>query len=552
MTSVNVVELELLNHALASVADEMMITTNRTGFSPAVQYLMDFSAALFNAEGEMIVQGVATPHHLGAMPGAIRAVLETFPNPAPGDAYIINDPFLGGIHLPDIFMFTPAFAGSRLIGYACLMTHHVDVGGRVPGSMAADSRSIHEEGLRLPPVRLYDAGRRNEDVMRIIRANVRLPNIVMGDLSAQLSACRTGERGLAVLVERYGATTFAELTRGLFDQAEHAIRELVRSMPDGVAEFTDYVDDDGVSDHALRIQVRLTVVGDELEVDFTGSSPQTAGAVNSITALTSVCTVLRCLLPVAAPNNAGAFRPLRVYAPEGSFLNPRYPAAVAARGPTAYRVDDAVFGALAQLLPGRIPAASDGGNTSVRIAGKRADGSSFILPEIICGSRGGRSTKDGLEGACNPQQNISNTPVEVVESEYPVRVVEYAFIPDTGGAGRFRGGLAIAREWEFLTDVTLQMRSDRREHTPWGLEEGENGTGSDCILDPGRADEQRLPAKFVREVAEGSRFRHVIAAGGGYGPPVLRDSNAIAADLEDGKVTPEYVRVHYPQFQKVR
>lgn len=548
MAEIDPIALELMNNSLSSITDEMMITTHRTGYSGSIKYLMDFSAALFNARGEMIAQGVGMPHHLGAMPGAFQAMVRKFGDDVhPGDLIALNDPYDGGTHLPDIYVIKPVFFGRERVGSAVLMAHHIDVGGRTPGSMASDNTSIHQEGLRLPPLKLYDRGVPNQAVFDIIGKNVRAPDKVFGDLRAQAAACAIGERGVLALLHRYGPETVQRYWDALLDYTDRMMQGVIREMTAGTYTFEDFVDDDGMTGEPVRIAVRLEVTGDFLAVDFTGSSPQAKGAINSTFAYTVSCvqSVLRCLLPPETPNNAGAFRRIKVTAPEGSFLNPKYPAAVAARGVTGCRIDDALFGVLSKVLPHRIPAANDGGNSSIRMAGLDENGRSYILMEVVCGSRGGRPNKDGIEGINNLNQNLSNTPVEALEADFPVRVNQYGFVPDTGGAGQYRGGMSLVREWEYLTDAMLQVRADRCRFVPWGTQCGRPGTPSENLLNAGSADVQRLPSKFVREVHKGDRFRYVSPGAGGYGDPLERDVRGVLEDVLNEKLTLDYARRVY-------
>ncbi len=548
MTDIDPIALELMNNSLASITDEMMITTHRTSYSGSIKYLMDFSAALFNARGELIAQGVGMPHHLGAMPGAFQAVKRRFgDNVDPGDVIILNDPYDGGTHLPDIYAFKPIFHDGVCIAYAVLMAHHIDVGGRTPGSMASNSTSIHEEGLRLPPLKLYQRGEANEAVFDIISKNVRTPDMLFGDLRAQAAACVIAERGVLAMVERHGIKTVERYWDALLDYTDRMMLALIREMTPGTYTFEDFVDDDGMGGEPMRILVRLDVSADGLAVDFAGSSPQAKGAINSTLAYTVSCvqSVLRCLLPPQTPNNAGAYRHIKVTAPPGSFVNPNYPAAVAARGVTANRIDDAIFGALSKVLPHRIPAASDGGNTSIRMAGLDESGRQFILMEVVCGARGGRPNKDGIEGTNNPNQNLSNTPVEALEADFPVRVNQYGFVADTGGAGQYRGGLGLVREWQYLTDAVLQVRADRCKFLPWGVQGGQPGTPSENQLNVGTDAVQRLPSKFVRDVKKGDRFHHVTPGAAGYGDPLKRDVDDVLRDVLNEKLTPGYARQSY-------
>jgi N-methylhydantoinase B len=533
----------VIKSGLDAIVDEMAYTVVRTARSEIVKDVMDFSAALCAADGQMVAQAKTIALHLGAVPEAMASVLARFDgNLWPGDVVILNDPYLGGMHLPDIFMFMPIFHGDRLRAFAVVIAHHTDVGGRVPGSNASDSTEIFQEGLRIPPAKLFERGERNWTLFDVIAQNVRVPDRVIGDLGAQVAACKVGERELGKLIDQYGADMVATYMTQLLDYTELMTRDEIRSWPEGTYTFTDYIDDDGIADQPLPITVAVTVAGGHLSVDYAGSAPQVRAAINATLSYTKSCTYLsmRCLLQRDVPNNAGIFRCISVTAPERSILNLATPAACAARALTGYRIVDAVFGAMAQALPERVPAAGEGGNTVVCIGGHHPDGTPFIVVDMICGAWGGRPDKDGLEAVTNPSQNLSNTPVEVLEAQHPVRIDEYALIADSCGAGRFRGGLGIAREYVLLADeALLQLRSDRVKFAPYGLAGGQPGRPSRNVINPGR-DARAMPSKFAITLRAGDTIRHEQAAGGGHGNPFVREPERVAADVRDQKISPDY------------
>ena len=408
----------VIKSGLDSIVDEMAYTVVRTARSEIVKDVMDFSAALCAADGQMVAQAKTIALHLGAVPEAMASVLAKFEgNLEPGDVIIMNDPYSGGMHLPDIFMFMPIFQGGRRRAFAVVIAHHTDVGGRVPGSNASDSTEIYQEGLRLPPIKLIQGGVRNEGLFEIIARNVRVPERVLGDLGAQVAACKVGERELGKLFDQYGVDVTADYMAELLDYAERMTRAEIRQWPKGTFTFTDYIDDDGISPEPIPIRVAVTVAGDHLTFDYAGSSPQVRAAINATLSYTHSCTYLsvRCVLRRDVPNNAGLFRCVTIKAPEHSVLHVSHPGACAARALTGYRVVDAVFGALAQIVPERVPAAGEGGNTVVCLGGYRKDRSPFIIVDMICGAWGGRPDKDGIEGVTNPSQNLSNTPIEILE-----------------------------------------------------------------------------------------------------------------------------------------
>jgi len=543
------VRLELVKNAIGSVVDEMTLTVIRVAYSSIMKDTMDLSSAFCDRQGRLIAQGLSLPLHLGSFPDAMSAVLDEFGEDfAPGDVIVLNDPYQGGMHLPDIFVFQPIFIGEVLLGHAVVVAHHNDVGGRVPGSSAADSTEIYQEGLRLPVLKLYEAGRPNTAVLKIIERNVRVPDTVFGDLEAQMAACRIGERGIIALAERYGV---AELIRSFDELLAYSGREArrtIRALPDGTYRYKDTIDDDGIDPNTpVTIQVAITIAGDSLEVDFKGTSPQVRGAINSTLsfAKSAVYFAVRAIMDSDAPNNSGFFQPIRVTAPYGCLVNPRPPAAVAARGLSGFRIIDAMFGALAQVAPRSVRAAGEGGTTSYSAACFDSENRLTLFREAVMGAWGAGYEREGVDGVSNPAANISNAPVELIENEAPIMVERYEFVPDSGGAGRWRGGLSIIRQLQFLADrVTLQLRSDRRQHRPYGLFGGAPGMGSMNEIDEG-VGWQEAPTKFVRSLPRGARLRHRTAGGGGYGNPFERPAEQVIEDIREGKVTIDGARSAY-------
>ena len=510
---------------------------------------MDFSAAICDTTGNMIAQAKTIALHLGAVPEAMGVVLDHYgDNLVPGDAVILNDPYQGGMHLPDIFMFSPIFHGDELQGFSVVICHHTDVGGRVAGSNASDSIEIFQEGIRIPALKLFEAGVQNETLFKLIAKNVRLPDRVIGDLKAQFAACRTGARELGKMFDRYGVEMAQSYFAELLDYAERMTREEIRKWPDGTYSFTDYIDDDGFTETPLPIAVAITVRGDSVSVNYEGSAPQVPAALNSTKSYTNSCTYLsvRCVLKGDIPNNAGVFRAIEVIAPEASIVNPRIPAACAARALTGYRVVDAMFGALAQVVPDRVPAAGEGGNTVVSLGGYKDDGEPFIIVDMICGAWGGRPDKDGIEAITNPSQNLSNTPVETLESQHPVRVEEYALVQDSCGAGKWRGGLGIARSYRLLArEAVLQLRADRMKILPYGLAGGDAATGAVNEIITAAGEQISLPSKINRKMAQGDLVRHLQPGGGGFGNPLTRDPAHVAADVWNTKISAAFARSHH-------
>ncbi|MCW8087414.1 hydantoinase B/oxoprolinase family protein [Sabulicella glaciei] len=535
----------VVKNAMDSIVDEVAYTVIRTARSEIVKDVMDYSAAICDAKGEMVAQAKTIAQHLGAIPEAMAAVQARWGGRLqPGDAVIMNDPYSGGMHLPDIFMFFPVFAEGEVLAWVVVICHHTDVGGRVPGSNAADSTEIFQEGLRIPPLRLYREGEMDEALEALIGLNVRVPDRVLGDLRAQYAACGVGAREIASLVRRYGAAGLRGHFVALLDYAERMARAEIKTWPRGTYRFTDHIDSDGLSEEAVRLSVAVTVRDDgTLRVDWEGSSPQVRAAINSTLSFTKSNSFLsvRCALRGDIPNNAGVFRCVEVTAPEGSVLNPVSPAPVAARALTGYRVMDTMFGALAQIVPEVIPAAGEGGNTVVVLGGRHPDNRPFIIVDMISGCWGGRPDKDGVEAITNPSQNLSNTPVEVLERQHPVRVEEYALVADSGGPGRFRGGMGLARSYRLLAEeAVMQLRADRVRFGPYGLDGGQQGGRAGNWLDGAP-----VPGKVTGTMRRGQLLRHHQAGGGGHGDPRARDPEAVARDVWNGKVSAEAARRDY-------
>jgi N-methylhydantoinase B len=541
---------EIVGNALASIADEMATTIFRTAHSTVVRDGMDFSAALCDPDGETVAQAVTVPFHLGSVPHAMDTLLAKWGDRMrPGDVFVMNDPFDGGIHLQDIFVFKPIFLDRGLIGFATTTAHHGDVGGRLPGSAACDNTEIFQEGIRLPWLRLFDRGAPVETVFEVIRANVRIPRMTLGDLSAQIAATSVAERELQELARRYGVERLRHLMTGLIEHTERLVRQEIATWPDGTATFTDYLDSDGIERRDVPLVATVTIAGDEITADLTESSPMVAGALNSTRSFIQACVyqAVRSALEVEIPNTSGAFRPIHVLTKPGTIAEVVMPGASSMRGVTGFRALDAVNGALAQLVPDRVPAAGEGGNTlAVFGADRPGGGGRFIFYELVVGTWGGTPQDDGNDGLTNPASLAANIPVEVAESEFPIHIERYGLVPDSGGAGKHRGGLAIERVWRCLTpETSLIVRSDRAAHPPYGLQGGRSGSLSSNVLRHPDGTEETLPSMFSITIGEGDVYVHHMAGGGGWGDPHERDPQRIADDVADGKVTPEAAEREY-------
>ena len=518
---VDPIRLEIFKNLFHSIAEEMGAALRRSAFSPNIKERRDYSRAVFDAAGEVLAMGDHMPVHLGSMPMSVGAVLRAFQLGA-GDVALLNDPYAGGTHLPDLTMVMPVFAenSSRPLFYVANRAHHADVGGAHAGSMGL-SREIFEEGLRIPPVRIMEKGRIARDVMAVLLANVRTPREREGDLTAQIASCRIGERRLMALAAKYGNRELAAYGRHLLDYTARMMAATIASIPDGTYRGEDFLDDDGISNRPLRIAVKIWIRGTKAEVDFTGSAPQCAGSVNAVAAITqsAVFYVFRCLLDEQVPATSGLMRAIRVIAPPGTIVNALPPAAVAGGNvETSQRIVDALLKALARAIPSRIPAASQGTMNNLTFGGKdwRRGGESFAYYETIAGGTGGGSGHPGNRATHSHMTNTLNTPTEVLEHVYPVRVHRYALRKGSGGTGKFLGGDGIVREIEILTEVQAGILSDRRKMAPYGLAGGGPGrSGKNTLMIRGK--ERKLPSKCSFHAPAGAILKIETPGGGGWG-----------------------------------
>lgn len=541
--SMDPVTREIVKNALMSIADTMAITVVRTARSAVVKDGMDFSTALFTADGQQVAQGLTLPAHLGSMAPALKAVMQTFGDDVhPEDIFANNDPYDGGSHLPDIFVFKPVFYGGKLVAWTCAIGHQTDIGGRVPGGVVCDNTEIFQEGLILPPLKLYERGKLNTAVWRILERNVRVPQMVLGDVQSLLSAARIGERDLLALMAEYGCDELIAYMRDILDTTERLTRAEIKRLPQGEWEFTDYVDDDGIDLRPIAIRAHVRIAGDHVYVDFTGTSPQAKGSINPNFHYTKgqVYAVMKCLIDMEIQSNSGFFRAFTITAPEGCFVNPQHPAPVAARGLAGFRICNAVFGAMAKALPGQMPAAWGGGEAGLSFSGYHANRKAWVHLNLINdGPNGASSDMDGADGLSAPIHNMANIPIESLEAENPLMVEHYALVPDTEGAGEFRGGLAISRDFRMLADDTVfQLRTDRTKFVAWGLNGGQSGQPTHNYLNP-NSENRTLPGKYLMRLNKGDLYRLIQASGGGYGDPLSRDPDAVLDDVLQEKVSSE-------------
>lgn len=537
------IEVEIFKNLYHSIAEEMGAALRRTAFSPNIKERRDYSCAVFDSGGEVIAMGDHMPVHLGSMPMSVRAAIANG-ELRPGDMVLLNDPFAGGTHLPDITLVAPVHIAPRASTrrapakpdfYVASRAHHADVGGTYPGSMGL-CREIYQEGFRIPPVKMMRGGKLDSDILALLLANVRTPREREGDLGAQIAACHTGVTRLMEICARYGLARATRAAADLLTYSEDMMRAFLATVPSGTYRAEDFLDNDGVSERPVRIAVAITVdeprakrkkktragmPSQSLTIDFTGSDPQVEGSINAVEAITySACFyVLRCLLQDDVPATAGLMRPVRVVAPTGTIVNARPPAAVAGGNvETSQRIVDVLLRAFAQALPERIPAAAAGTMNNLTIGGiDPRTAEPFAYYETIAGGMGARPTKDGVSGVHTHMTNSFNTPAEALEYAYPLRVRKYSLRRDSGGAGRHRGGDGIVREIEVLADAEVTPLADRRSRGPWGLQGGGDGAPGTASVVAEDGSQQSLPGKFNRRLRKGERIRIESPGGGGWG-----------------------------------
>lgn len=517
---VDPIELEIFKSIFISIAEEMGVTLCRSSFSPNIKERRDFSCAIFDKAGKTVAQGDHLPVHLGAMPLSVLSAIEHV-DLGPGDTVILNDPFKGGTHLPDITLVSPVYVKgrSRPAYFVANRAHHSDVGGISPGSMPL-ATEIFQEGVIIPPVKLVRRSRIDKDILSLVLANVRTPEEREGDLTAQLAANRIGEKRLLEITQKYGYKKISAYMKHLQDYSEKIMRQAIREIPDGDYRYSDYLDDDGVSRKPIKIQVLIRIRGDSAEVGFTGTDPQTAGSINANYAITLSATmyVFRCIIRGDVPCNSGLLRPIKLIAPEGSVVNARSPAAVAGGNvETSQRITDVLLGALSKAVPGRIPAASSGTMNNITFGGfNPAAGKNFAYYETIGGGMGASPESNGLSGVHTHMTNTRNTPVEALEHYLPIRVRRYSLRKSSGGKGRFRGGDGIVREFEFLAPAQVNILSERRKFPPYGLAGGTPGKrGSNILIQNGKRTSLGGKASFL--VRQGDIVVVKTPGGGGYG-----------------------------------
>jgi N-methylhydantoinase B len=555
---VNPVQLEILRNRWRGIAEEVCAAMIRASYSPNIRDRFDCSTALALPNGEIIAQAeVGTPLHLGIMPGVIRSVLAKVPlaELEEGDAVITNLPYPDGPgHLPDVSMLSAVFHEGKAVLLIVTTSHHVDMGGFAPGSMPFGVTEIYQEGLQIPPIKLFCRGAMNQSIFELIQQNVRTQRELRGDLMAQWAAATTATKRVLECYRASDAVSIARDLNAILDHAEASMRAGLAQLKPGTYTFEDYLDDDGAGGPPVKIRVKLTVEDGKLTADFAGTSPQVAGPLNARISAARACVyyAIKAVVDPTLPSCAGAHRPVTVLAEEGSLLQARFPAAIGnANILTDQRVVDVILGALFQCAPEKVCAACSSEMNLTNIGGLNpATGSYFNFVETYGGGTGACHDLDGEDGIQNHLTNTQNTPIEVVELNYPLRVTRYGLIPDSGGAGRFRGGCGLVREFLFVgSQAMMTLSSDRRLYTPWGLDGGKNARGAHTYLVSPDGKERELPTKTVVTLKKGDRIRIETPGGGGWGEPANRSAGAIARDVRDGYISAGFAAENYPHVK---
>lgn len=544
MTALDPIELEVLHNALTAAAADMDVTMWRTSRSTIVREMLDYSTAIFDANGFNVAQSARIPQHLNSMGFCLRAIVERFlpvDQWHEGDVIITNDPYCGGQHLPDVVAFRPVFHDGRRVAIVGTLCHHLDVGGMSPGSYAAGATEVFQEGLRLPPVKLFERGKRNDALWSVIGQNVRQAATVMGDLQSQIASLDIGAQAIARLAAKYGAETLAAACKHFLDASEAAMRDCISRMPDGVYEYEDFLDDDGIDpDKSVRVHARVTITGDRMIVDLSGSAPEVSGPINATLASSSSAVYFAAVAaadrPIAA--NAGCYRPVEIIAPEGLIVSARHPAPVAHRIAPCHVLLNVLFGALSKAIPDRMPAAYYAVSYVCSFQTHASDGTRKVLVEIEVGGCGAHPDGDGASAHSFGMHNNASIPIEMIESDVPVTYMSYALVPNSGGAGRYRGGLGLTRSWRIDSDAaTFTAQMDRFKHTPFGLHGGGAGARGHLVLTRD-GKEQPLHSKVSNmRLTKGDIIKLVTSGGGGFEPAAGRAAEAIAADRLAGYVT---------------
>src|SRR5438105_2941217 len=548
--ALSVIELEIIKSSLSGIVQEMQNSLFRTGYSTLVREQQDAACAIMDAQAQVIGQHVVLPLHMGAFPACCGAVLNAYRDIADGDVFLINHPYEGGSpHAPDMAVITPIFHGGNLIGFCGSIAHKSDIGGPVPGSCSGQARETFNEGLHLPAVRTIRRGVPNSEIERIIAANSRTPELVLGDIRGQIGACRLGQQRIGELIGKFGAENALRAFDRLLELSEQKMRAAIAEWADGKFEAERFIDDDGIElNKPVRIHVVAEKRGNTITLDFSGSADQTKGPANVRPPLVKAAAayVLISLVDPLLFINSGILHSFEVKTREGSVLNPRFPAPVNTYNATVHAMVEALFAALSQAVPAR--ARADGcGSRSIIIGGRTTSaGKSYVQYEIVGGGAGGRANRDGASGTTVNQSNAKIAPIEIIESEFPTRVQRFELIRDSGGPGQFRGGLGIVREYANLAEARFSIRSSKHIIPPQGVAGGKNGRIGDIVIHPGTQNEKRLPTRYADyPLKAGDVFRLETPGGGGHGDPLAREPERVLADVREGLVSPQAAERDY-------
>ena len=543
---VDPITLEVVKNSLIEISEEMGVTLKRASYSPNIKERNDFSCALFREDSRMISQAEHVPVHLGSMIFSVKQALEDFgiENIEDGDMVVLNDPYRGGTHLPDITLIAPIYYNGELVAFSANRAHHADIGGISPGSMCGTSTEVCQEGVRIPPVKLYKKGKPVDDIFKLILAQVRTPQERIGDLRAQAAANLIAKRRTVDLIEKYGLDIVRECTEELMNYSERKTRAEIEKIPDGEYVFTDYMEGDGIEDKNFKIQVKITVKNSDMIFDYTGTDKQASGPINAVLAVTTSATyyVVRCITDPTIPPNSGHYRPVHIIAPEGTLVNPVFPAPVAGGNvETSQRITDVLLGALAQVIPERVIAACNGSMTNISLGGVNPeDGKPYAYYETVGGGFGARPTKDGIDGIHTHMTNTQNTPIEALETKFPIRIDKYALRPDTGGAGKYRGGCGIERNIRLLKgEARISILAERHSLHPYGLNGGEPGGLGESLIYTKSGETIKLKSKDTAILKEGDLWIVRSPGAGGYGNPSERDPQLVLKDIQNDLVTPK-------------
>ena len=546
------ITLEVIRHRLKSIADEMEMTLLKSSYSSVIKEGLDASTAIFDVRGNTIAQGNSIPIHLGSLIPAVKSITATYPPETmqDGDAYILNNPYRGGTHLPDVTIITPVFHNGKPIVFGCTIAHHQDLGGKTPGSIPPDATEIFQEGIIMPPLKLYEAGVPNHTLFEILRNNIRIPDMVIGDMRAQLAACHVAKTQIASLLTEYSEETLKEAMSALLDNSEKATRQVLEEIPDGTYTFEDYLDNDGIEMDVRRlIKVAITIKGSEITFDFTGSSPQVKGPFNSPVASTmsTLYYIVRAVTGADIMSNAGCFRPVKAILPKGSIVNPISPAPVNSRTATVKRITDVLNGAMVQAVPDRLPAASSGQLLVLALGGIDPQGNvPYVASELGAGGMGARPNADGIDAVETDVSNCMNVPAEALEMDHPIRIIKSNLWNDSGGAGEFRGGLGLEKVFEIARgEATITYRGERHTLPPWGLFGGLPGEKTNAQIHRKDGRIEIVPPKATLRLKQGDQLHVFTSGGAGFGDPLDRPADKVLQDYLDSRVSLESARADY-------